>query len=92
MVHKRVIDSIYITVNFSRNINILIPSDNHNGLSKKETEVLIALSKGFLYKEIAAEQKITINTVKKHCKNIYRKLEVRNRTEASNVFLREKSA
>lgn len=68
------------------------PLDNHNGLSRKETEVLIALSRGSLYKEIAAEQSITINTVKKHCKNIYRKLEVRNRTEAANVFLRDKSA
>ena len=71
---------------------ILKPLDDHSGLSKKETEVLIALSRGSLYKEIAAEQNITINTVKKHCKNIYRKLEVRNRTEASNVFLRGKSA
>jgi DNA-binding NarL/FixJ family response regulator len=66
--------------------------DNHNGLSKKETEVLIALSRGSLYKEIAAEQKITINTVKKHCKNIYKKLEVRNRTEATNVYLSSKTA
>ncbi|MEP7163252.1 MAG: LuxR C-terminal-related transcriptional regulator [Ferruginibacter sp.] len=66
--------------------------DNNNGLSRKETEVLIALSKGNLYKEIAAEQGITINTVKKHCKNIYKKLEVRNRTEAANIFLRDKTA
>ncbi len=71
---------------------ILKPLDDHSGLSKKEIEVLISLSRGSLYKEIAAEQNITINTVKKHCKNIYRKLEVRNRTEASNVFLRGKSA
>jgi len=67
-------------------------SDNHTSLSKKETEVLIALSKGYLYKEIAADQNITINTVKKHCKNIYKKLEVRNRTEATNLFLRSKTA
>jgi DNA-binding NarL/FixJ family response regulator len=66
--------------------------DNHRILSKKETEVLIALSKGSLYKEIATEQRVTINTVKKHCKNIYKKLEVRNRTEASNIFLRSKTA
>jgi DNA-binding NarL/FixJ family response regulator len=67
-------------------------SNNHTALSKKETEVLIALAKGSLYKEIAADQQITINTVKKHCKNIYRKLEVRNRTEAANMFLRPKTA
>ena len=71
---------------------MLKPFDNHSNLSRKEMEVLSALSKGSLYKEIAAEQHITINTVKKHCKNIYRKLDVRNRTEASNMFLRNKTA
>ena len=55
-------------------------------LSKQETKVLMALSGGSLYKEIAAEHFISINTVKKHCKNIYRKLEVRNRTQAANKY------
>ena len=54
-----------------------------DALTKREREVLTSLSDGRLYKEIAAEQNITIDTVKKHCKNIYRKLKVRNRTEAA---------
>ena len=65
---------------------------NHTNLTRKESEVLIALSKGYLYKEIAADQEITINTVKKHCKNIYKKLQVRNRTEAASHFLQSKTA
>ena len=56
--------------------------NNHAGLSLREIEVLNGLAKGYLYKEIAEEFGISIDTVKKHCKNIYRKLEARNRTEA----------
>lgn len=51
-------------------------------LSQREREILISLANGSLYKEIALECAISIDTVKKHCKNIYRKLEARNRTEA----------
>lgn len=54
----------------------------HGGLSPREIEVLKGLAGGYLYKEIAEEFGISIDTVKKHCKNIYRKLQARNRIEA----------
>ena len=63
-------------------------SDKHNSkpdytlLSQREREILISLANGSLYKEIAIECAISIDTVKKHCKNIYKKLDARNRTEA----------
>ncbi len=56
-------------------------------LTKQETRVLIALSSGSLYKEIASDHQISINTVKKHLKNIYRKLNVGKRTHAIEKFL-----
>ncbi len=56
-------------------------------LTDKEKNVLDSLSKGFLYKEIASNYNITIDTIKKHCGNIYRKLRVNNRTEAINLYL-----
>ena len=56
-------------------------------LSKKEIEVLNLLSKGLMYKEIAERLGITIDGVKKHCKNIYHKLGVRNRTEATIKYI-----
>ncbi|MBK8609198.1 MAG: response regulator transcription factor [Chitinophagaceae bacterium] len=31
-------------------------------------------------------ENVNINTIKKHCKSIYRKIEVRNRTEATNYY------
>jgi two-component system, NarL family, response regulator LiaR len=61
-------------------------------LTKREEEILAALAKGWLYKEISAALFISLDTVKKHCKNIYRKLKVRNRTEAANYFNTRKAA
>ena len=56
-------------------------------LTKKENEILLLLSKGFLYKEIATKMAITTGTVTQHIHNIYGKLHVSNRTEAINKFL-----
>ncbi|HNU87062.1 MAG TPA: LuxR C-terminal-related transcriptional regulator [Ferruginibacter sp.] len=61
-------------------------------LTRREKEVLALLAKGSLYKEIAQRLSISLDTVKKHCKNIYQKLNVRNRTEASNHFNSRKAA
>ncbi|RZJ86805.1 MAG: response regulator transcription factor [Chryseobacterium sp.] len=59
---------------------------NDFGLSKRELEVLNLLSKGLLYKEISDKLAISTNTVKNHCKNIYKRLHVQNKTEALNKF------
>lgn len=56
-------------------------------LSRQEKKILTALSSGSLYKEIASDHNISINTVKKHLKNIYRKLSVNKRTQAIEIFL-----
>ena len=56
----------------------------HDDLTNKENEVLLLLSKGFLYKEIALQLHITLGTVTQHIHRIYEKLHVNNRTEAIN--------
>ncbi|MCX2574867.1 response regulator transcription factor [Pedobacter sandarakinus] len=56
------------------------------GLSERELEVLSLLSKGLLYKEISEMLFISPNTVKNHCKNIYKRLHVQNKIEALNKF------
>jgi DNA-binding NarL/FixJ family response regulator len=53
-------------------------------LTTREKEILDLLAKGYLYKEIAAELFISIETVKRHIHNIYEKLHVQTRTEALN--------
>lgn len=51
-------------------------------LSPREAEVLNLLAKGFLYKEIADQMKVSYATVHTHIRHIYEKLHVRSRTEA----------
>src|ERR1700730_16725276 len=55
-------------------------------LSNRENEILGLLSKGLLYKEIAAQLYISQETVRKHVYHIYEKLHVNNRVEAINKF------
>ncbi len=54
-------------------------------LTAREKTILSILVRGRLDKEIAQELNISAETVKTHNKNIYKKLNVRNRSEA--VFL-----
>jgi DNA-binding NarL/FixJ family response regulator len=53
-------------------------------LTNRENEILLLLSKGLLYKEIADQLQITPGTVRQHIHKIYEKLHVQNRTEAIN--------
>jgi DNA-binding NarL/FixJ family response regulator len=53
------------------------------GVTESEMRVLTALARGLSNKQIAAELFITEQTVKFHLTNIYRKLNVANRTEAT---------
>jgi LuxR family maltose regulon positive regulatory protein len=68
-----------------RNMGVEAPAPAEDGLlTPRETEILKLLAEGLSYAELAGELSITENTVKTHIKNIYRKLDVGNRTEAVN--------
>ena len=56
-------------------------------LSTRETEVLQLMATGLLYKEVAEKLHISTETVKKHIQNIYKKLQVQNKTEAVLKYL-----
>jgi DNA-binding NarL/FixJ family response regulator len=56
-------------------------------LSSREKEILEQLSRGLMYKEIAAVLFISPETVRKHVYHIYEKLHVTNRVAAVNIFL-----
>ena len=60
-------------------------------LSPRESEVLVLLAKGFLYKEIAEQMKVSYATVHTHIRHIYEKLHVRSRTEAVAKHLGQKN-
>jgi DNA-binding CsgD family transcriptional regulator len=59
-----------------------------NILSERELEILCLLAKGKSNKEIAQELFISINTVKVHLRNVFAKLEVSSRTEATLFAVR----
>ncbi len=58
-----------------------------NILTLREKEIIAEVSKGLFDKEIANKICISPETVKKHVKNIYKKLGVRNRVEASVLYM-----
>jgi len=51
-------------------------------LTVREREVLQLLSTGLTYEKMAKQLKVSHETVKMHVKNIYRKLQVKNKIEA----------
>lgn len=53
-------------------------------LTKRENDVLKALAEGMSYQEIANHLFISHETVKQHLKNIYRKMNVKNKIQAVN--------
>ena len=56
-------------------------------LTRREQEILALLAKGFLYKEISGQLEISFSTVRAHLRNIYEKLHVQSRTQATAKYL-----
>lgn len=57
-------------------------------LTKRENEVLRMVSLGKCNKEIAQYLQISVATTQNHLQNLYKKLQVRNRTEAAEKYWR----
>lgn len=58
-------------------------------LTPRQIEIVELLATGLSYKLIADKLNIVEGTVKQHIHNIYRKLQVNNRTEAINKYLND---
>jgi DNA-binding NarL/FixJ family response regulator len=57
-------------------------------LTAKETQVIAAMVDGLSYKMIAARLGVSLETVRQHIKNIYRKLHVNSKTEVITKSLK----
>ncbi len=68
------------------------PKDGNEefNLSEREKEVLTSLANGNNYREIADELFISVDTVRHHIRNIYKKLHVHSRSEAVAKAIRRK--
>ncbi len=63
-------------------------ADPFGNLTPREQELLGALSHGYTNAQIAADLNIKLNTIKYHLKNLYSKLNVKNRTQAVAILLK----
>ncbi len=63
-------------------------ADPLGGLTAREQELLDSLTQGRTNAQIAGDLGISLNTVKFHLKNLYGKLNVRNRAQAVARYLR----
>ena len=66
--------------------NAFFPNDNEIeklGISKRELQVLQLISAGYSNQEIADQLFVSLNTVKTHSSNLFGKMEVKSRTQAT---------
>ena len=57
-------------------------------LTPREREILELLARGHYYREIGDALEISVSTVRSHLHSVYRKLEVKSRTQAVSKLLR----
>jgi DNA-binding NarL/FixJ family response regulator len=66
------------------------PAQSNYDLSEREKQILHSLVEGNSYKMVAAELKISIDTVRSHIRNIYEKMHVNSKSEAVAKALRDR--
>ena len=84
-----------MTGSVARKVLMMVPQAKNaeqekSDLTEKETAILKFLVNGYSYKMIAAELKISIDTVRFHIKKIYDKLHVHSATEAVSKAIKDK--
>ena len=72
----------------SRLINRDVDKEKLESLTKREVEILAQVASGMFNKEIAANLDISERTVKNHISNIFKKIDVSDRTQAAVFAIR----
>ncbi len=94
--HDALVGGSPMTPSIARKVLTMVQDDNKNmqveifNLTAREKEVLHCLMKGLSFKMIAAELKISFETVRSHMKNIYAKLHVQSLQEAVSKAFKSK--
>ena len=66
------------------------PERNGHGITPREHQLLELLARGYTYRMIGLDCQISVETVRRHLKNIYQKLHVQCSTEAVAKAIRER--
>lgn len=81
----------YIEYHKASGVAVRAPTDRDyqklEKLTKRELEILDLLSQSYTNEEIAEKVYISTDTVKTHIRNLFEKLEARNRVEATLIYL-----
>ena len=81
-------DENNLTDDVSRETSSVLNDNILSKLTKRETEILKMVSEGQFNKQIADKLGITERTVKNHIYNIFKKLNVSDRTQAAIVYIK----
>jgi DNA-binding NarL/FixJ family response regulator len=79
-------------VDFFGSRKIPVPEIQHEvlGLNAREQRVVELILDGLSYKMVASEMGISINTVRKHIKSVYRKLNINTSMELAQLYHRKR--
>lgn len=70
----------------ARNKPLSGPQHEDFGLNQRELKVVSLILEGLSYKMVAYEVGVSINTIRKHIKAIYRKLNINTSMELANIY------
>jgi DNA-binding NarL/FixJ family response regulator len=82
---EQVVEAVKLTLVGQPPLQLQYEHPSRFELSAREREVLLLMSSGATNREIAEALHVSAETVKKHAATLYRKLGVRNRTEAAQL-------
>lgn len=74
--------AIYLLKRFQRDESIIDSKQTTPALTDREQDVLRLIARGLTYAEITVSLKLSINTIRVHMKNLFRKLAVTSRSKA----------
>lgn len=94
---KELISAVYCVMEADdHNVTVSLPRDsftgerrNSGGLSAREMEVLLLAARGLSNRQAALKLHLSEATIKRHLANIYNKLDVASRSEATSLALSE---
>ena len=76
----------YMTPKIARKIIDGFKKPKMPNLSKREQEIVQGILDGFSYQQIGDKHFVTIDTVRTHIKNIYKKLQINSKAQLFNLF------
>lgn len=79
-------DGAYMTPKIARKVIEGFKKPKMPNLSDREQEIVQGILDGFSYQQIADKYFITIDTVRSHIKNIYKKLQINSKAQLFNLF------